>query len=73
MDILFVRSEEKARLIPLSIHGILWLQTHFEEKEWEALISNKVVLSTPNAKILSEDAHKAGIKVSELSPVSVAA
>jgi len=73
MDLLLVQSQDKIRLIALNVHGILWLQTHFAVKDWEALNANKVVLSGPNAKVLSQDAKKAGIRISELSELSLAA
>ena len=70
MDMLLVKSGEGAQVRPLSIHGMLWLQTHFESQHWEVLASSKVQLPSDDANALFKDAEKAGIQLSYFSEVS---
>ena len=58
-------------LRPLSIYGMLWLQTHFENDQWEALSHNKVIISEIDSKLLIEDANLAGITVELMSDISI--
>ncbi len=61
MDLWFVSSSEKTHIRAISVHGMLWLQTHFESSTWEAISSQRVVLSKNNAEMLAQDALKAGL------------
>ena len=56
---------------PTSIHGMLWLQTHFENEQWIALSEDRVILSENDAQQLSDDATLAGIKVKSISDISI--
>ena len=58
-------------VIPKSVHGILWLQTHFEDHQWEALSDSKVILSDEDSKLLKKDAEEAGIKIEFLTHISI--
>ena len=58
-------------LTPKSVHGMLWLQTHFENDQWEALSNNAVIISKENSELLVEDATLAGIKIESVSGVSM--
>ena len=73
MDISLTNIDNKANkaLRATSIHGMLWLQTHFENDEWEALSTNSVIISDADAIRLSEDATLAGIKIESLSDISI--
>ncbi len=73
MDILLVNTLGDIQIRPVSIHGILWLQTHFEDEHWNALASNQVKLSLDDALLLSKDAREAGIAINELTELTVAA
>ena len=42
---------------------MLWLQTHFENEQWEALSSNRVIISETDSKLLTKDANLAGINI----------
>ena len=64
MDICLIKTEKDAQIRPVSIHGMLWLQTHFEATHWESLASSLVKLSLENAIELSKDAKKAGLELS---------
>ena len=37
MDLRLLAEGTSFRLVPASVHGILWLQTHFESEHWELL------------------------------------
>ena len=58
-------------LTPTSIHGMLWLQTHFQDIQWEALSEGRVILSEEDAKLLKEDAELAAIRVEFMSDLSI--
>ena len=40
---------------------MLWLQTHFENEQWEALSDIKVIISKENSELLIKDATSAGL------------
>jgi len=73
MDICITNVDNKSNksLRPLNIHGMLWLQTHFENDQWEALSHNKVIISEIDSKLLIEDANLAGITVELISDISI--
>ncbi len=70
MDILLIGTQEGTQVRPASVHGMLWLQTHFEDAHWEALAFNQVKLPNTDAKILSEDAKEAGLRLNCLPALS---
>lgn len=59
------------KLIPISILGMLWLQTHFENEQWEALSESRVIISDESLKLLLKDAEEAEIKIKLISDISV--
>ena len=58
-------------LKPISVLGMLWLQTHFDNKECEALSNNKVIISKENSELLIKDATSAGLNIKSVSGVSM--
>ena len=54
-----------------SVIGMLWLQTHFENDQWEALSNNKVIISKENSELLIKDATSAGLKIESFSGISM--
>ena len=58
-------------LQPMSANGMLWLQTHFENDQWEALSNNTVVISEEDSKLLIEDATNAGINIKSFADISM--
>tara|TARA_B100000212_G_scaffold305084_1_gene252873 strand:+ start:227 stop:472 length:246 start_codon:yes stop_codon:yes gene_type:complete len=66
-----IDNQSNKSLKPLSIHGMLWLQTHFENEQWEALSDNKVIISDIDSKLLVEDANLAGINIESMSEISI--
>ena len=73
MDICITNVDNKSNksLRPLNIHGMLWLQTHFENDQWEALSDNKVIISENDSELLIEDANLAGVKIESMSDISI--
>ncbi|MBT67495.1 MAG: hypothetical protein CMN98_10225, partial [Synechococcus sp. NP17] len=49
MDLSLVTEGNSFRLQPESVHGILWLQTHFEKSHWELLAEGLVTVKKSNA------------------------
>ena len=63
MDISLSENRNGTQIEPRSIHGILWLQTHFESEHWESLSNGLVIIPIKDAQLLGEDAAQAGINV----------
>ena len=70
MDISLIKTLQGTQLIPCSIHGMLWLQTHFEEEHWEAISNEKVKIDNLEALELSQDAHDAGLILQTVPVIS---
>ena len=72
MDICLANIDNKNNksLKPISVIGMLWLQTHFDNEQWESLSNNEVIISKENSKLLVKDATKAGLKIESFSSVS---
>ena len=71
MDICLIDTAEGTQLRPESVHGMLWLQTHFENAHWEAIASKQVLLPIEDAQALSDDANKAGLSINYLPSLSI--
>ena len=73
MDICLVNIDNNSNksLKPTSVIGMLWLQTHFEDNQWEALSNNQVIISKENSKLLVKDAISAGLKIKSFSGISM--
>ena len=72
MDICLVSSQTGVQLRPTSVHGMLWLQTHFDSSNWESIASKAVFLSKTDAMVLSRDAEEAGLLINLLPELSSA-
>ena len=70
MDISLSDIGNGAKIEPKSIHGILWLQTHFKSEHWESLSNGVVIIPTKEATMLGKDAAMAGINVSFINSLS---
>ena len=70
MDINLSDQSNGAQIEPKSVHGILWLQTHFESVHWESISNGLVIIPNKDAEILSEDAQKAGLNVNFINSLS---
>ena len=63
MDISLSNKQDGTQIKPTSIHGILWLQTHFESEHWESISNGQVMVPREDAKMLGEDAQNAGLNI----------
>ena len=70
MDLCLYSSERSIRLRPGSIHGMLWLQTHFESEHWSLLADGLVTLPPADASALGADASAAGLQLTYLPALS---
>ena len=73
MDICLIDIDNKLNksLKPTSVIGMLWLQTHFDNDQWDALASDSVIISNENSKFLVEDANNAGLSIKSISGISM--
>ena len=73
MDICLITIDNNLNksLEPKSGIGMLWLQTHFEDNQWEALSNSTVIISEKNSKLLIEDAMNAGLDIKCFSDISM--
>ena len=70
MDISLSDKQNGTKIESKSIHGILWLQTHFESSHWESISKGLVIIPTKDAEMLGEDAQNAGINVNFINSLS---
>ena len=73
MDICLVNIDNNLNksLNPISVIGMLWLQTHFENNQWEALSNDSVIISNENSELLIKDATSAGLNIELVSDASI--
>ena len=73
MDICLITIDKNINksLQPQNAIGMLWLQTHFENDQWEALSNSTVIISEENSKLLIEDATDAGLNIKCFSDISM--
>ena len=73
MDICLITIDNNLNksLQPKSAIGMLWLQTHFENDQGEALSNSTVIISEENSKLLIEDAMNAGLDIKSFSDISM--
>ena len=70
MDISLSDKRNGTQIEPKSVHGILWLQTHFESNHWESICNGLVIIPTNDAEMLREDAQKSGLNVNFINCLS---
>ena len=70
MDISLSDNKNGTQIRPISVHGMLWLQTHFESSHWEAISSEQVILSKCNATMLANDAREAGLILNSVPEIA---
>ena len=71
MDISLSANRNGTQINPTSVHGMLWLQTHFENDQWESLSNSSVIISEESSKLLIEDAKSSGLNIKLFSGVSM--
>ena len=62
-DIFLVGMGEYVFVIPKTAAGMMWLQTHFDEEEWENLSESSVTISVFDAEMMVDDARQAGLSI----------
>ena len=70
MDISLSEKENGTQITPKTVHGILWLQTHFDSNHWEIISNGLVIIPTKEAQMLLEDATNAGLNVNFINSLS---
>ena len=70
MDISLSDKRNGTQIEPKSVHGILWLQTHFESEHWESISNGLVIIPSKDAEMLSEDAKKAGLNINFINSLT---
>ena len=65
-DLALAALNRGVRLMPCSVLGLLWLQTHFDDRYWEPLANGRARLDRVSADQLGADAEAAGLKVARL-------
>ncbi len=70
MDISLSDKRNGTQIEPKSVHGILWLQTHFESEHWESISNGLVVIPSKDAEMLGQDAMMAGLNVNFINSLS---
>ena len=70
MDISLSDKRNGAQIEPTSVHGILWLQTHFKSEHWDSISNGLAIIPAKDAEMLGEDAQKAGLNVNFINSLS---
>ena len=70
MDISLIDKRNGTQIEPSSVHGMLWLQTHFESTHWESISNGLVIIPTKDAHMLGEDATQAGLNINFINSLS---
>jgi len=70
MDISLSDKRNGIQIEPISVHGILWLQTHFESDHWDSISNGLVIIPTKDAEMLCKDAKKSGLNVNFINSLS---
>ncbi len=70
MDISLSEKRTGTLIEPKTVHGILWLQTHFESNHWEMISNGLVIIPSTDAQMLLEDATNAGLNVNFINSLS---
>ncbi len=70
MDISLFEQRNGTQIKPRSVHGILWLQTHFEDAHWDSIIEGLAIIPSQDAKTLRKDATQAGLNVNFINSLT---
>ncbi|AIQ98006.1 hypothetical protein [Prochlorococcus sp. MIT 0801] len=70
MDISLFEKQNGTQIEPKSVHGLLWLQTHFESEHWESISNGLVIIPTKDAEMLCGDAVIAGLNVNFINSLT---
>ena len=62
-DIFLVGMGDFVFVVPKTAAGMIWLQTHFDQNEWDSLAASQVTISVSDAEMLMDDARGIGLNV----------
>jgi len=68
-DLSLTAKGDTYQLLPRSVMGMLWLQTHFETNTWDLICSGAVRLKADSCDHLCSDAVDAGLNVARFSVI----
>jgi len=68
-DLSLLAKGDAYQVLPRSVIGMLWLQTHFETSTWDLICSGAVRLKAESCNHLCSDALEAGLNVARLSVI----
>ena len=71
MDITLSNTNTGTFIEPTSVHGILWLQTHFESTHWQSIAAGHVKIPAKDSQMLCEDAISAGLNVNFINALTI--
>ena len=71
-DLSLTAKGDSFQLVPRSVLGMLWLQTHFETSTWDLICSGSVRLRAESCESLCRDAQLAGLMVARIPAVASA-
>ena len=71
MDLAMAGVGSSYRLLPTSVLGLAWLQTHFETNTWELICSGAVRLQAACVEELCRDANQAGLAMFRIPAVEL--
>jgi hypothetical protein len=70
-DLSLTPKGDSYQLLPRSVFGMVWLQTHFETSTWDLICAGAVRLKAESCDALCRDASTAGLNVAKLPAVLV--
>ena len=68
-DLSLLAQGDSYQLMPQSVLGMLWLQTHFETSTWDLICAGAVRLKAASCDSLCRDASSAGLNVVRIPAV----
>ena len=71
-DLSLTPKGDSFQLLPRSVIGMLWLQTHFEVETWDLICAGSVRLKTESCDQLCRDARSAGLNVARIPAIQQA-
>ena len=72
-DLSLTAKGDSYQLVPRSVLGMLWLQTHFDTSTWDLICTGAVRLRSQSCDHLCSDALDAGLNVARIPAVRLAA
>ena len=65
-DLSLTPKGDSYQLLPRSVIGMLWLQTHFETSTWDLICAGAVRLRPESCNALCRDASSTGLNVTRI-------